>query len=64
MKVAVLLPTYNEKENIASIITTLEEKVFPKIKNHKMYIIVADDNSPDGTAKEVATLKKHWKNIF
>jgi dolichol-phosphate mannosyltransferase len=64
MNIAIILPTYNEKENITLLIETLEKKVFPGIKNHKMYIIVADDNSPDGTAKEVTKLSKRWKNIF
>lgn len=63
MKVVVVLPTYNEKENIEKIISILEEEVFPHIKNHDMNILVADDNSPDGTAGEVHKLMKKWKNL-
>jgi dolichol-phosphate mannosyltransferase len=63
MKIVVILPTYNEKGNIDRIIPILEEEVFPKIKNHKMYILVADDNSPDGTGYEVKKFMKKWKNI-
>lgn len=63
MKVVVILPTFNEKGNIDKIITLLEEKIFPEIKNHDMAILVADDNSPDGTAEEVRRLMKKWKNI-
>lgn len=63
MKVVIILPTYNEKGNIEKIITLLEEEVFPKIKNHEMNILVADDNSPDGTADEVRSLMKKWKNV-
>ncbi|MBI2621314.1 MAG: glycosyltransferase family 2 protein [Candidatus Levybacteria bacterium] len=63
MKAVIILPTYNEKGNVERLITILEEEIFPKIKNYEMYILVADDNSPDGTADEVRKLMKKWKNI-
>ena len=63
MKIVVIPATYNEKGNIERLITILEEEVFPKIKNHEMYILVADDNSPDGTGVEVKKLMEKWKNI-
>lgn len=63
MNVVIVIPTYNEKENIESLITVLENDVFPKIKNHKMSILVADDTSPDGTAEVVKKLASKWKNI-
>jgi len=46
----VLIPTYNEKENIENIIRTVFnlEKAF--------HILVIDDNSPDGTATIVKRL--------
>lgn len=63
MKVVVILPTYNERGNIEKLIPILEQDVFPKIKNHSLYILVCDDSSPDGTAEEVKKLMKKWKNI-
>lgn len=63
MKVVIIPVAYNEKGNIERLIVTLETEVFPKIKNHEMYILVADDNSPDGTGLEVRKLMKKWKNI-
>ncbi|MCL4418771.1 glycosyltransferase [Patescibacteria group bacterium] len=63
MKVVVITPTYNEKGNIDRLIPILENDIFPKIKNHDMNILVADDNSPDGTADEVKKLMEKWKNI-
>lgn len=63
MKVYVVPAAYNEKENIEKFITILEEEVFPKIKNHEMHIIVADDNSPDGTGDVVKGLMKKYKNL-
>ena len=63
MKVVVIIPTYNEKGNLQKLIPILEEEVFPKIKNHAMNILIADDNSPDGTGEEVRKFMKKWKNI-
>ena len=63
MKIFVVPATYNEKENIEKFITVLEEEVFPKIGNHEMHIIVADDFSPDGTGEIVKDLMKKYKNL-
>ncbi|MCX6782519.1 MAG: glycosyltransferase family 2 protein [Candidatus Levybacteria bacterium] len=63
MKVVVIPATYNEKGNIEQLIAILEEEVFPKIKDYDMNILVADDNSPDGTADIVRGLGKKWKNL-
>ncbi|MGB1042492.1 MAG: polyprenol monophosphomannose synthase [Tenacibaculum sp.] len=52
----VIIPTYNEKENIAAIIraTFNQEKEFD--------VLVIDDNSPDGTANIVENLQKEYPN--
>jgi len=52
----VIIPTYNEKENIEAIIkaTFNQEKEFD--------ILVVDDNSPDGTAKIVERLMLQFPN--
>ncbi|MBI5122291.1 glycosyltransferase [Candidatus Roizmanbacteria bacterium] len=63
MKAIIINPTYNEKENIGRLINILEEEVFPNIKNWEMGILVADDNSPDGTADVVRELMKKHKNL-
>ncbi len=63
MNIVIIIPTYNEKGNIEKLISELQEDIFPQIKNHKMSILVADDNSPDGTADEVKELMKKYKNI-
>lgn len=63
MKVVIINPTYNEKGNIEKLITILEEEIFPNIKKYEMYILVADDNSPDGTADVVKNLMKKYKNL-
>ena len=43
MRVAVVLPTYNESENIARLLTQLRTVV----PDGRLYVV--DDNSPDGT---------------
>jgi dolichol-phosphate mannosyltransferase len=45
MLVSVIVPTYNEKENIGSLVTQL--LALPT----RVHIIVVDDNSPDGTGE-------------
>lgn len=47
-KVSVILPTYNEKDNICPLVTELAEGF--RSRGHSYEIIVVDDNSPDGTA--------------
>ena len=46
----VIIPTYNEKENIEKIIRT----VFSLEKD--FHILIIEDNSPDGTAQIVKSL--------
>ncbi len=55
MKVSIILPTYNEKENIQKII----EAILSQARNAE--IIVVDDNSPDGTWKIAEGMKR--KNV-
>jgi len=62
-KTVIIIPTYNEKGNIERIIPIIEKEAFPKIKNYEMEILVADDNSPDGTGDIVKKLAKEYKNI-
>ena len=50
----VLIPTYNEKENIAAIIEAV--MALPVRFN----ILVIDDNSPDGTAAIVKSKMQEW----
>lgn len=63
MNVVIIIPTYNEKENIERLITTLQEEIFPKITDHTMKVLVVDDNSPDGTGEIVKEVSKKFKNV-
>jgi len=48
IEVSIILPTYNEKENIVDLIQTILDVLDPL--PFKPQVIVVDDNSPDGTA--------------
>jgi dolichol-phosphate mannosyltransferase len=50
----IIIPTYNEKENIEKII----RKVFSLEKD--FHILIVDDGSPDGTANIVKNLQKEF----
>ena len=54
----VIIPTYNEKENIEAIIRAVfsQEKQFD--------ILVVDDSSPDGTSNIVKNLQQEFANLF
>src|SRR5258708_7679076 len=62
-KAIVIIPTYNERENILSVVPLLQS-VFVKVKNWDMNMLVVDDSSPDGTAQAVKDLQKKYKNLF
>src|SRR3990172_2044212 len=63
MKLVFILPTFNERENIVSLIRRLVE-VTKGVKNHTISYLVVDDRSPDGTEQEVAKYQKTHKNVF
>ena len=56
---SIVIPTYNERENISKIITLLKKTL--KGINHE--IIFVDDNSPDGTSDEVKFFVQKSPNI-
>jgi dolichol-phosphate mannosyltransferase len=57
MKTLIVMPTYNEKDNI--------KKILPMIRNlgKNIHILVIDDASPDGTAAEVKKIAKKNRNV-
>ncbi len=50
----VIIPTYNEIENIEAIIRAVFD--LP----NKFHILIVDDNSPDGTAEQVSILQSEF----
>lgn len=57
MKDIIIIPTYNEKKNITEIVSKIF-RLLPEI-----WILVVDDNSPDGTAIAVKNLQKEFPNL-
>jgi dolichol-phosphate mannosyltransferase len=53
----IVIPTYNEKENIRLIIGKIFSFDFSEFLS-ELQILVVDDNSPDGTAAEVKELQQ------
>mgnify|MGYP001805804313 CR=1 FL=1 len=66
----IVIPTYNEADNIGRMIEYLNSKTFPNIVAKKgglneswdMQILVVDGNSPDGTGKVVEKEAKKYSN--
>lgn len=54
----VIIPTYNEKENIERIV----RKVFSL--SHSFDILIVDDGSPDGTADIIKNLHKEFNGLY
>ena len=61
MKVVIIVPTYNEHDNISILIQALQDQFYNM--HHNMHILVVDDNSPDGTAEVVRGLQTSHDNL-
>ena len=62
MKIVVVIPTFKEKENIGSLIDSLQKEL-ERIP-YESSILVVDDNSPDGTGRVVQKLMEENKNVY
>jgi dolichol-phosphate mannosyltransferase len=56
-KTLVIIPTYNEKNNIRQIIKLINNTLTTDI-------LIVDDNSPDGTSEIIMELKQDLNNLF
>ena len=57
-KKLIIIPTYNEIENIEKLIRDIVEI------DKTLDILIVDDNSPDGTGEQVGKLKERFNNLF
>lgn len=57
MKTAIVIPAYNERENLKKLIP----KIFFFVP--KALVVVVDDNSPDGTGQAVRVLHKKYPQL-
>lgn len=62
-KVAVILPTYNEQDNIKNVIGQVlsQEK---NLKNYELYVVISDSHSPDQTPQIVKEISSRDKRVF
>jgi len=58
LKRIVIIPTYNEKANLANLIKDIRS-----LDLNSLDILIVDDNSPDGTADIVRELQKHDERL-
>ena len=58
MEKIVIIPTYNEKENIGNILSAIFSL------NMGYHVLIIDDSSPDGTAEIVRDLQNVYENIL
>ena len=72
MKLIHIIPTYNEKESIGSLIDAVEKEFSSEggsasggkdVSSHEFVILVVDGNSPDGTIEIVKNKAKLYGNI-
>ena len=59
MKKIVIIPTYNEADNIKFLLEKINSLGISNLD-----ILIIDDNSPDGTAESVQNLQKKHNNLF
>ncbi|MBI3587830.1 glycosyltransferase [Candidatus Micrarchaeota archaeon] len=59
--ISVVIPSYNERENIGGCVEGIENEL--KKLRKPFEIVVVDDNSPDGTADEVRRLGRKFGNV-
>lgn len=58
-KIFIIIPTYNEKDNIKKLICQIFDSNIPDLN-----ILIIDDNSPDGTGEIIKDLiKKHQNRL-
>ena len=57
MESLVIIPTYNEKDNIKTVIEKIDNL------NIELDVLIIDDNSPDGTGDIIKKLQKTHENV-
>jgi dolichol-phosphate mannosyltransferase len=57
MKTLIIIPTYNERENIGNIVPLVLEK------DPSIHVLIVDDNSPDGTGEIADSMSRENDRI-
>jgi len=59
LKSLVIIPTYNERDNITNMIQSIQALELPDL-----HVLVVDDASPDGTGDLVEAMTRLFGNVF
>jgi dolichol-phosphate mannosyltransferase len=63
MKLVIILPTYNERDNILRLLESLRVHL-ADTKGYEIAYLVVDDNSPDKTKDAVGEYQKKYSDVF
>jgi dolichol-phosphate mannosyltransferase len=62
MIVVIIVPTFNEAQNIQQLVTEIQAQFVES--THELKILVVDDKSPDGTADLVRGMQSSMTNLY
>jgi len=62
-KVVIVVPTYNEKENIKELINKVLEQQ-EKIKDYELSVLISDSHSSDGTLEIIREISQKNRRVF
>lgn len=60
---SIIIPTYNEQENIGYLIDTICREIFPTIEEWVCILIIVDGASSDDTARIVREKREEYPNV-
>lgn len=63
MKAVIVVPTYNERENVRVIIPMLFDIARTLPSHWELHVLVVDDTSPDKTADVITELQQHYPSL-
>src|SRR3989338_10194163 len=62
MKLIIIIPTYNERENIITLLDALGQ-VMKTVSGYNVSYLIVDDNSPDGTRQLVEAYQRTHADV-
>lgn len=62
-KISILIPTYNEEENVELMVNAIEEEFIKKLPNYNYEIVFIDNDSKDNTQNIIEKICKKNKNV-
>jgi len=66
MELVIIIPTYNEAENITALIEAIQQQFSAMVETRpdlNPAILVVDDHSPDGTGAWVRAMARQYRNV-